>query len=135
MLSVCLAPRGARMAAFALGVTTAVASLPVVASDRVVIDQEDPAYQRMMEHLGAAERALRQAEQQLASAERFNVLAGFRVDRIRGEVNQIRDNIGLYIEPRKRELQYRRLAPDGVYFEPMGESRAPASTGTSWQEE
>lgn len=83
-----------------------------------VIDQRDPAYQRMMDQLDMARDALTESRRALRAAEANNVLPGFRIDQIRSDVKALQHKLEQYLVPRERRHRYQRLQPDGAYFNP-----------------
>jgi len=81
-----------------------------------VVNDRNPQVEKTLNYLWAASDALDKAKEQVAAANKLHAIPGFDYSELQQEISTIQKNLEFYLAPRRRELIYQQLVPNGAYF-------------------
>ncbi len=94
-----------------------------------VVDERNPRYIQMINYLEQAEQALEIAEKALEDAQDSQTIPGMRTEKLIATINQLRNELTIYLTPDRRRLRYEYLQPNPLFFSP------PSSEQTDFTKE
>ncbi|MEE8058132.1 MAG: hypothetical protein V3T17_09890 [Pseudomonadales bacterium] len=84
-----------------------------------VVDQRNPNYQKGVQHIANAARALEVFKAELAKGEAYYAFPGLDAVRAIAVTDPVMDTLNMIIAPEHRRFKTQVLEPDGVFFNPV----------------